>query len=77
MPSGVPSALRPVLGLLHGDLVDVRKRPRATGAFDGLDGDILDLRTNVLAAWLDDVLADVGSNGKKRATTKTKATAAV
>jgi hypothetical protein len=31
------------------------------------------------AAWLDDVLADVGTNGKKGATTKTKtkATAAV
>jgi CarD family transcriptional regulator len=36
-----------------------------------------DMDEEEAAAWLDDVLADVGTNGKKRATTKTKATAAV
>jgi CarD family transcriptional regulator len=36
-----------------------------------------DMDEEEAAAWLDDVLADVGSNGKKRTTTKTKATAAV
>ena len=35
-----------------------------------------DMDEEEAAAWLDDGLADVGTNGKKR-TTKTKATAAV
>src|SRR5262249_5187655 len=37
------SPLRPVLGLLHGDLIDVRQGPGAGGTLDGLDGDVLHL----------------------------------
>jgi len=36
-----------------------------------------DMDEDEAAEWLDEVLAGVGSNGKKKTTTKTKATAAV
>ena len=35
--------LRPVLGLLHGDLIDVRERAGGGGSFDGLHGNVLHL----------------------------------
>jgi hypothetical protein len=36
-----------------------------------------DMDEDEAAEWLDEVLAGVGSNGKKKPATKTKATAAV
>ena len=45
--------LRLVLGLLHGDLIDVRQGPGTGGAFDGLDGDILHLLLGLSELFLE------------------------
>ena len=45
--------MRPVLGLLHGDLIDVRQGPGTGGAFDGLDGDILHLLLGLSELFLE------------------------
>src|ERR1039458_5210233 len=46
-------SLRPVLGLLHGDLVDVRQRLGSAGALDGLYRDVLHLLLGLRQLFLD------------------------
>src|SRR5579885_3769036 len=46
-PAGRALPLRPVLGLFHGDLVDVRERFRPACAFNRFHSDILDLLLGV------------------------------